>query len=251
MNRCPLVTVITSTFNAEKDIESSIKSIIEQSYPNIQYIIIDGGSTDSTLDIIKKYEKNISVLISEKDFGIYDAWNKGLKYAKGEWITFIGADDTYFPDAIESYIELINKVNNPNLHLVSSKINLVAQDSKILRVVGEQWRWPIFKIYMNIAHVGAFHSKHFFEKFGEYDCEFKIVGDYEMLLRPKDKLVTAFLDKITVNMRIGGISNIHKHAFKEVIKAKITTGARTSFQAHCDNVIANIKYYVRTVFLDN
>ena len=89
------VTVVTVTYNAQDYLEKTIQSIISQSYSDIEYIIIDGGSTDGTLDIIKKYEKNITYWVSESDNGIYDAMNKGIKKASGEWINFMNAGDGF------------------------------------------------------------------------------------------------------------------------------------------------------------
>jgi glycosyltransferase involved in cell wall biosynthesis len=92
----PLITVVTVVFNGEKYIERTIRSIIGQTYPNIEYVIIDGGSTDGTINIIKKYDASIDYWISESDFGIYDAMNKALKIASGEWINFMNAGDVFF-----------------------------------------------------------------------------------------------------------------------------------------------------------
>ena len=95
MNTPPLITIITVAYNAVKDIENTILSVLNQTYPNIEYIIIDGGSTDGTLDIIKKYEDKISYWVSEPDKGIYDAMNKGTLKATGVWLNFMNAGDTF------------------------------------------------------------------------------------------------------------------------------------------------------------
>src|SRR6187402_2271204 len=97
----PLISIVTVVYNAKETIERTIKSVISQSYKNIEYIVIDGGSTDGTLDIINKYKSDISKLVSEKDKGIADAMNKGIGYAKGELIGLINADDWYEEGALE------------------------------------------------------------------------------------------------------------------------------------------------------
>ena len=125
MNQKPLVSIITVTFNAEADLEKCIKSVISQTYTNIEFIIIDGGSTDGTLDIIEKYKKNISYSISEKDKGIYDAWNKGVSVANGEWIAFLGSDDVYLENAIENYINHLNTIKHQHVDIISSRVRLV------------------------------------------------------------------------------------------------------------------------------
>lgn len=250
MKNTPLVTIITSTYNAVNDIEDSIKSVISQSYANIQYVIIDGGSTDGTLEIIKKYEKYISIFISEKDSGIYDAWNKGLLLATGDWIAFLGADDIYLPDAILDYINHIEHSNIENLDYVSSKIELVDSDKKCLRVIGKEWKWNTFKRYMSTPHVGSLHSRLFFDKYGRYNIEYKIVGDYEMLLRANNSLKTSFLNSITVKMQVGGVSNQNKKAIIETYSAKINNKARTKILAKYDALIANFIYFGRNLLFN-
>jgi glycosyltransferase involved in cell wall biosynthesis len=100
----PIITIVTVTFNAEEYLEKTILSVIEQDYKNIEYIIVDGGSTDKTIEIIKKYEKNIYLWISESDKGIYDAMNKGVKYANGEFVNFMNAGDVFFDNTVCSRI---------------------------------------------------------------------------------------------------------------------------------------------------
>ena len=108
----PIISIITVSFNAEKTIESTILSVINQTYPNIEYIIIDGGSTDNTIEIIKKYEHRISYWTSEPDKGIYDAMNKGVKIATGKWINFMNSGDTFYNNNIISRI--FNKIDDYN-----------------------------------------------------------------------------------------------------------------------------------------
>lgn len=241
----PLITVIIATFNIGDAIEKSILSVVNQSYNNIQFIIIDGGSSDGSLEIIKKYSDKISFWVSEKDKGIYDAWNKGLKYSKGDWISFLGGDDEFLPDAIENYVNYITDSNFYNYDFISSKVKLVDQRGNKLNTVGRQWKWSVFKKYMNIAHVGSLHSKHFFEKYGWFDVNFKIAGDYEILLRAKDKLKAGYLEEVTVNMRIGGVSNNTK-VFNETRKAKIKNKSRNFIMAFYDMLIAKVIFFLRS-----
>jgi glycosyltransferase involved in cell wall biosynthesis len=246
MNKTPLVSIIISVFNGEARLESSIKSVINQSYKNLELIIIDGGSTDQTVDIIKKYEEHISYWITEKDNGIYDAWNKGVKKANGEWISFLGSDDIYLSDAVSNYIAYINQ-SPLTLEFISSKVYLVDQHGKKLRVIGQPWSWSKFKRYMNVAHVGSFHSKSIFEKFGNFNAAFKIVGDYEMLLRVGYNLSAGFLNMITVEMQIGGVSNNNKTVFEETFNAKTNNKARSVFWAHIDDIDAKLRYTIRAI----
>lgn len=242
----PLITVITAVFNAEKTLEDTILSIINQSYGNIEYIIIDGGSTDSSIDIIRKYQHVIDYWISEPDDGIYDAWNKGVSLAGGDWISFLGADDVYRDGAIQSYVQLIENCDDPQLEYVSSKVNL-AKGEKILNVVGAPWHWRKFCKYNSIAHVGSFHSRALFETHGLFDASYKISGDYEFLLRSGQNLRAKFLDSITVNMQVGGVSDANFQVFSETTKAKILTGKRNALLSHGEKYWAILKWKLRNL----
>jgi glycosyltransferase involved in cell wall biosynthesis len=220
----PLISIITATYNADKYLERTILSVLSQNYTNIEYIIIDGKSTDNTLSIINKYKSKISKVICESDKGIYDAWNKGLKIAKGEWIAFLGADDVYKSDAIYNYVAFLNKnlVGKPDY--LSSKVQLINNNQK-LQIIGKPWNWGKFRLYMTVAHVGSLHSRLFFEKYGIYNLDYKIIGDYEMILRAKGNLKALYLDAITVNMEIGGVSSNNINSVWETHRAVMKTGS--------------------------
>lgn len=245
MKNKPLISIITSTFNAHKVLERCIESVLAQDYPNIEYIIIDGGSSDNTVSIIQKFAHKVSYWSSEPDSGIYDAWNKGLSRANGDWIGFLGADDVYLPDAISSYVKYINKSFDQNLDFISSKVQLVNEMGEAGRVIGNLWEWDKFKRFMNTAHVGSLHSKNFFDRYGLYNLNFKIVGDYEMLLRANKNLRAGFLDQITAKMQTGGISNLGAGSFNEVLQAKVITNARSPFLARYDFIIARLKFALK------
>jgi glycosyltransferase involved in cell wall biosynthesis len=117
------VTIITSVFNAVNDLSTTIDSVLCQTYTNIEYIIIDAGSEDGTVDVLREYENKISYWISEHDNGIYDAWNKALKKATGDWILFLGAGDHLRENGIFQLIQEASKYNF-DLDLVSAKVNL-------------------------------------------------------------------------------------------------------------------------------
>ena len=222
----PKVSVITAVYNGGKYLEECIRSVLSQNYENFEYIIIDGGSTDGTVDIIKSYSDKVAYWISEPDQGIYDAWNKGLTIAKGEWISFVGADDLLYPGCIQMYVNHIScHPNRDKLEFISSQIELVEEDLTTLRIVGAAWKWESFKVNMTTWHVGCFHSVNLFEKYGAFDSSYKSSGDYELLLRPKNNLHTSFLNKVTAKMRVGGISSVNLYqAINETYKAKINNG---------------------------
>lgn len=249
----PLLSIITATYNSEKTLDDTIKSILSQNYTNFEYIIVDGKSEDNTINIIKKYElsfkeKNISYTwISETDSGIYNAWNKGLKLATGSWIAFLGSDDIYLCGSLKKYANLALK--NEDTDFIHSKVKLI-NDGKIKFIIKDKWKWSQFKRYMKIAHVGSFHNKEYFEKYGNYNEGYKIVGDYEMLLRSKSNLKTVYFDNFTAEMKDGGISNNNiLMAFSEVRRAKIETAKTKILIAFFDFYFSLVKYYVSTFLI--
>ena len=209
----PLVSIITATFNAGEQLRSTIKSIRDQTYNNIEWIIVDGASSDNTVDLILQNENVIDYWVSEPDGGIYDAWNKGMLIARGEWIAFLGAGDVYKPNAISAYITAIES-STLIPEFASSKIRLVNSSGKVLRIWGAQFDWSIYKKYMNIAHVGALHHKSLFEKQGLFDTAYSSAADYEFLMRCGQSLKTLYLNDVTVDMLAGGVSNGRRGMFE-------------------------------------
>lgn len=248
MNK-PLISIITSVFNGEKYFEQAIQSILNQTYQNIEYIIIDGNSTDQTISIIKKYQDQITYWVSEPDQGIYDAWNKGVKAAKGEWISFVGADDILYPNAMENYVNyiLMSESKDKGLDYLSAKVELVKEDLEVVRTFGEVWKWGVFKKYMNVAHVGSLHHKNLFKKYGFYNTDYKIVGDYELLLRANKHLEAGFINDVTAKMRFGGVSIKDFTVFKETFKAKVKTANCNPLICYCEMLIAICKRRVRNL----
>lgn len=222
MNKQPLISVITATYNAELLLEKTIKSIVNQQYGFVEYIIIDAASTDGTLEIIEKYKNNILYFKSEPDDGIYDAWNKGIKIANGEWIAFLGAGDEYLPDALDNYVNCINNIAYQEPEYVSSNVEIVKLDGTRLYSIGTKWKWAKFKNYLNVAHVGSLHSRRLFDKYGTYNTMYKIVGDYELLLRAGPELKAAFVPVVTAKMLFGGTS-VSKASIAEVYKIKVNS----------------------------
>jgi len=229
------LSIVTVSFNSEKTIKETITSVLHQTNSNFEYIIIDGKSTDNTVAIIKQFEplfkeKKIHYKwISEKDTGIYDAFNKGVRLAKGEWISFLGSDDIYKRDAIESYQ---NKIKN-----LKDKVDFIHSEVKVgdRKIIKGKWSWKVFRRSMNIAHVGAFHHKDYFKKYGLFNTSYKISGDYELLLRAKEHLKTVKFNKITAIMGDGGISNLNiKAVYKETTRAKMETAKISKFIAYLD-----------------
>lgn len=196
----PLVSIVTIVFNGEAVLEKTIQSVIEQSYTNIEYIIIDGGSTDGTVAVIRRYEQKLSFWISEKDKGISDAFNKGIKFAKGEIIGFINASDWYEPDAVVKAVAVMGDAD-----IVYGRLRYWPQHAApFVRHANHQ----LLKSEMRLNHPAVFVTKKCYTQWGGFDENLKCAMDYDVLLRFYLK-GAAFksLDSVLANMLMDGISN--------------------------------------------
>lgn len=204
------ISIITVVFNNESNIQDCIETILGQTYPNIEYIIIDGKSTDKTIDIIKSYGDKISKFISEEDKGIYDAMNKGISIATGDVIGILNSDDFYTSDKV---IETIaSKFMTKNIDATFSDLDYVSFKDK--NCITRKWRSTPY--YNNAfirgwhpAHPTFFVKKEIYNKYGSFDLNFDISADFEIMLRfiEKYKIKTYHIPQVLVKMREGGESN--------------------------------------------
>lgn len=197
-----LITIITVVFNGRDHIENTIKSVISQDYYNVEYIVIDGGSTDGTIQILSKYNDNLDYWISEPDDGIADAFNKGIKLAKGEVIGLINADDYFMPNALR-YVMKIHSSSDPKI--ISGSM-IILNHNRPDRL----WYSTLagFEREMTIAHPATFIPLSLYGKNGFFDLNFKVAMDYELLLRMKSQGTNfVLLENVLVTMRAGGISS--------------------------------------------
>ena len=218
----PLVSIITASYNAVETISKCLESVRAQDYCDVEHLIIDGGSIDGTMGVVERFARPEMSCVSEPDNGIYDAWNKGIDLARGEWIGFLGADDLYLPGAISAYMRCASE--DPEAEYLSGRVRWLGPNGKA-RIIGEPWRWPKFQRYMTVAHVGSLHRRSLFERYGRFDTSYRMVADYEMLLRPRRDLKTAYLSKITAEMRCGGATD-SAESLDEAARAKVETGRR-------------------------
>jgi len=245
-----LYSIITASYNSEKTIAKTIESVLNQTYSNFEYIIIDGKSSDATVEIIKSFEKEFEnksinyTWISEPDNGIYDAWNKGLKLASGDWISFLGSDDFYLLNALELYNTEIEK--ELSINFISSKVDLINSDEKSIQIVGKKYNQEKMKRFMVIAHVGSFHHKSLFAEFGNFNTSLKIAGDYNFFLKSEKKIKAGFVNEITVKMLNDGISNQNVNlAFKENLQLHLQYKRIPKIQAYFEFYLAKIKYKLK------
>jgi glycosyltransferase involved in cell wall biosynthesis len=210
LESAPLISVIVAVYNGVKTLQQCIDSVAKQTYPNKELIIIDGGSNDGTVDLLRVNQERINYWISEPDLGIYNAWNKGLTQAQGEWICFLGADDFFWDLQVLERISKQLEMLPTNIHVTYGQTMLVSANGKNLYSVGEPWEKikERFKQVMCINHQAVMHRRGLFERYGKFDESFQITGDYELLLRELKTSDAIFIpDIIIVAMRQGGISS--------------------------------------------
>ncbi len=196
----PLISIITVVYNGEKFLEKTIQSVINQSYKNIEYIIIDGGSRDKTVDIIKKYEDKIDYWVSEKDDGIYDAMNKGIKVARGEFIAFLNADDWYEKDSVQYVVDAYNK--NKDVDFFYGDLNFLKENKEAILWKGNKG----FK-GLEIPHPTCF-IRGVVLKQNLFDTNFKIAADADLILKLFGMRIKSFyINRVIVNFRDGGASS--------------------------------------------
>ena len=214
------ISIITATYNSSKSLKSCINSLIKQDYENIEYIIIDGNSSDSTTDIVNDYQATYSYIkmVSENDLGIYDALNKGIAMATGDVIGFLHSDDLFPSCNIIS--ELVAKMKNDNLDGIYGDLQYVAKENtnRIIRFWKScEFRRELLKKGWMPPHPTLFLKKNIYAKHGQFNKSFEISADYDFMLRVLNDNTFKFgyLPKVVTKMRVGGASN---QSIKNIIK---------------------------------
>ena len=210
MNKHLKISIITVCYNAEKTIEKAIRSVISQTYKYIEYIIIDGASTDGTLNIIKRYKDNIDVLVSEKDNGIYDAMNKGIKLSNGDILYFLNADDVFYNASIlEKTVEAF--LENPRNKIVYGKIVLgknTSQNTNLSHQNNPYLKNKIDLFVKGMCHQSFFSKKDVFTITGLFDLKYKISADFDWAVKLfQNKIPMVYLDNPIAFYNPEGISH--------------------------------------------
>ena len=212
------VSIITATYNSSNTIIDTLKSLENQSYPNIEYIIVDGASKDNTLEIVKKYSTKISKIISEPDKGIYDALNKGIDASTGDIIGFLHSDDIFaYSNAIE---DLVNTLINEQSHAIYADLEYVSKENTsnvVRRWVSGNYKHSNLKKGWMPPHPTFFMKRNLYKQYGSFDLNFKISADYDSLLRYLwlNNISVSYLPKVVTKMRVGGESN---RSFLNILK---------------------------------
>jgi glycosyltransferase involved in cell wall biosynthesis len=227
------ITIITVCYNSATTIEKTILSVRNQTYNNIEYIIVDGNSKDETQKIIEKHNDTITNWISEPDKGLYDAMNKGVKMATGDLIGILNSDDTFDTDNVIEEIVTFHKKNDVDAsvgNIIQHKAN-----GKIVRLYSSKyWNPERLKIGFMPPHPSIFFKKELFDRFGQYDLGFKIGADYELIIRffLKNNITWKYSGITTTAMLVGGLSSSgassYKLISKEIQKALTMNGIKFS-----------------------
>lgn len=229
-NSTPLISVVIAVFNGAATLQQCLDSVTQQAYARVELIVIDGGSTDGTVDLIRAHVRKINYWISEPDRGIYNAWNKALTKATGDWICFLGADDYLWDAHVLARMAEKLALVPPDIRVAYGQIMLLNKEDEALYAVGEQWEnvRTRFRQLMCVPHPAVMHRRSLFSDLGNFDETFRIAGDYEFLLRELKTQNALFFEGIVMAaMRQGGISTDPANTLlglREVRLAQIKNG---------------------------
>ncbi len=227
----PLISIITVVLNGEQSLERTIASVLNQDYGNIEFLVVDGGSTDGTVPLLEKYDEGIDYWISERDEGIYDAMNKGIDAAHGDWLFFLGADDMLFDSGTISFVARELREEQSIVYG-----NILYPDQRVVRS-----RFNLFTLLHNtIHHQGAFYNARLFAGW-RYDTGFRLIADYELNLKIYlEKMNHRAIDRIISVCNPAGQSRANLElAFAE------TNLARKKFFGRAANALLSGLYFVK------
>jgi glycosyltransferase involved in cell wall biosynthesis len=231
------ISIITVVYNNEKTIQDAMQSVLGQTYKNIEYVIIDGNSKDNTVNLINEYKDQLGYFISEKDNGLYDAMNKGIKACTGDVIGILNSDDLYQDlDVLATVMEQFK--NDPELDILYGDLVYVKSDDthKVVR------NWKSKSYYNNFfenanvpPHPSLFVRRKVYKEAGLFDLQYKLAADYELMLRmfKKHHFKSKYINRLIIKMRLGGATN---QSFtnivsqnKEILKAWKNNGLKAPF----------------------
>ncbi len=239
--KAPLVSIITPSFNQAPFLEATIQSILAQSYKNIEYILIDGGSTDGSLEIIKSYAKNFSYWHSKKDEGQTDAINQGLNRAKGKYQAWLNADDILLPHAIQEAVAYLEQ--HPDTGLVYGEADFINAEGRIIgRFPAAQTDYArLMRGYVHVPQQAAFWRTDLWKKVGPLDKSFYFAMDYDLWVRLAKTSQVKYLERKWAQFRLHGDSKTIINDFRawpEMLKVHRREGG------HWFSFITG-KYYLR------
>lgn len=217
----PLISVVTPSYNYANTLTRALHSVISQDYENIEHIVVDGGSSDGSIDIIKKYSDKISCWITENDEGMYDAINKGIRLTSGGYIILLNADDYFCSNTVISEIVPLLKidyVNSCSVLLESQLISGIPNPGSLLHRLKCLYKCPL-------PHPGFILSKRLYNEIGLYDCSFKMAADYGLIYKAINRYPINFIDKtITIMPKAGMSARFRKKGYAEFRDIAIKNG---------------------------
>jgi glycosyltransferase involved in cell wall biosynthesis len=228
----PDVSIIIGVKNGAGSLQRCLDSIASQNAARRETIVIDSASTDGTLELLKANARagKVTDYVSQPDDGLYDAWNKGLRRSRGEWICFLGSDDVFHDAlALQSLADVAARAGDARV--VYGRVNRVTSGGRVVETIGAPWAVARqgFLDGFNLPHPGTLHRRSLFEERGVFDRSYRVAGDYEMLLRELRTGEAIFVDRIVVDMRLGGMSSrpaaIHG-TLQEILRARTAHGLR-------------------------
>lgn len=239
MTNKPFISIITVAYNSAATIGRTLESLRQQTDTRFESIVIDGGSDDATMEIVKSYHDVVIKSVSEPDNGIYDAMNKGIALAEGKYLAFLNSDDAYFSDTVANVIAFA--IPNYSLSAERQSPGIVYGDLQKQRELGNEVftrneKPNLLKMpeAMGIFHPATFAKKELFDLYGGYDLRFKLASDYHWLLRAYiEKVDFQYLDKVLVKFSVGGVSNFSCQSYREciIIQEELNTGYANKMRA--------------------
>ena len=246
------ISIIIATLNSEHHIKRALDSIWRQNFHDYEVLIADGGSTDKTMELIQFHKtSNLRWVISEKDSGVYEAWNKAIEYAKGEWILFLGSDDELAGENVLQNFSLISNKISCEFSIIYGSIERVLDDGSSIIIGNDPWPSVQENLYIKgrmMPHQGVFHSINLFSNMERFDSRFKISGDYDFLLRTMKNRTGFLIDGfIVAKMYFGGLSS----RFNDFSLHHENMRARKKNLCQYNRYIffLQIRYYIREIFI--
>jgi glycosyltransferase involved in cell wall biosynthesis len=230
MTERPFLSVITVSFNSTKTIGQTLDSLQKQTSTDFESIVIDGASTDGTLEIVKSFGDLVTCFISEKDNGIYDAMNKGIEMARGQYLAFLNSDDAYFPDTVE-WVKAFAKSTEASIIYGNLQKERELGGEILTRL--EKPNLELMSKTMGVFHPATFVKAGLFERFGKYDLRFKQAADYHWLLRAYlEKTDFQYLNQALAKFSTGGVSNFSCETYREaaIIQKELGTGTHAEME---------------------
>lgn len=244
----PKISIITVCFNSEVHVEEAILSVINQSYPNKEYVVIDGGSTDGTHCIIDKYKDQIDYFVSEPDRGISDAFNKGIRAVTGEIIGIINSDDKLADGALQ----VVANHYSSDFDIYRGICRIWDPGTDHILDVIPTMKWPLFPIKMKVSHPSTFITKVAYQKWGNYDVNLKYAMDFDLLQRMYQQKANAIrIDEPLAIFRLGGVSQQNEKARKMELCSILRKNGANSLQVLFFKIYYTLRLFVKHIVLRN